>query len=276
MPTDKDFKRRVRQRAAATGERYTEARAALAAGRTPPTATPAASEPQRWLALLGVPGQAEGAFALLQALPEDELRPLVLGAVTDADWRIRRSCCRLLDDLTLTPESIAALTARLDDVHPKVRRAALHSLACERCKPDGCALDIRPLFARMARDPSAAVRSMVVGTLSWQNDSAWAAPIFAEAAASDPSAEVRALAAHGLARLAEQARSEEARRALPEELRRKTERHTGKWVAVADGRIIGVQAYEGGLRRIIKGYRSRGEAAVYWVAPPPAPVVRTG
>ena len=268
MPTNKDFKRLVRRRAALTGETYTAARAALdavsgskLAGQPPPTL------PARWIELLADRDHALGAFALLKALPEDRLRPLVVAASAHPEWRVRRHCCRLLDDLTLTDESLKALTARLDDEHPKVRRAALHSLACERCKPDGCALDVRPLFERMIDDPSAGVRSTVVGPLSWRNDTEWARPLLERVAASDRSAELRALARHGLDRLDRKVHTDAARRELSEELRRKTERHVGKWVAVADGRIIGVDAFEGGLRRVIKGTAHSGEANVYWVAP---------
>ena len=266
MPTNKDLKRLVRRRAAATGETYTAARAAIVDGE-PSTAAPPRSLPERWIELLSERDHALGAFALLRALPEDQLRPLVVAASGDPDWRVRRHCCRLLDDLTLTEESLAALVARLDDEHPKVRRAALHSLACERCKPDGCALDVRPLFERMIDDPSAAVRSAVVGPLSWRNDSAWARPLLERVAASDRSAELRALAQSGLDRLDRQEATDADRRRLPDELRRKTERHPGTWVAVADGRIIGVDVFEGGLRRVIRGTAHSGAAAVYWVAP---------
>ena len=269
MPTNKDFKRLVRHRAAATGETYTAARAALVGGATPPQppTAPLPARPQRWVELLSHPDHALGAFALLRALPEAQLRPLVVAASDHPDWRVRRHCCRLLDDLTLTDDSLAALRARLDDDHPKVRRAALHALICEGCKPDGCALDVRPLFERMIEDPSAGVRSTVVGPLSWRNDTDWARPLLERVAASDRSAELRTLAQHGLARITRRAETDAARRGLPEELRRKTERHQGKWVAVADGRIIGVDRFEGGLRRVIKGTAHTGEASVYWVAP---------
>ena len=270
MPTDKDFKRLVRQRTAATGETYTAARAALASeprGPRRPEASATRRRQERWIELLADPEQAEGAFALLKALAEDELRPLLVAGSRHASWRVRRRCCRLLDDLTLVPETIAALTERLDDDHPKVRRAAMHALACEHCKPDGCALDVRPLFLRMIEDPNAGVRSTVVGPLTWRNDAQWATVLLERVAASDPSAELRALAQQGLDRHQLQADSDAARRALPDELRRTTERHRGKWVAVADGRIIGVAVFEGGLRRVIKGTAHGGEAAVYWVAP---------
>ena len=268
MPTNKDFKRIVRRRAAETGETYTAARAALADGSpSGSTSLPPPSLPERWLELLAERDHALGAFSLLKALPEDRLRPLAVAATGHADWRVRRHGCRLLDDLALTDDSLVALTTCLSDDHPKVRRAALHSLACERCKPDGCALDTRPLFERMIEDPNASVRSAVVGPLSWRNDVEWAQPLLERIAESDRSAELRTLARQGLTRLARQEQTDAARRALPEALRRKTERHRGKWVAVADGRIIGVDVFEGGLRRVIKGTAHDGEAAVYWVAP---------
>ena len=114
------------------------------------------------------------------------------------DWRVRRRCARLLDDLSFTDESLAALEACLDDPHPKVRAAAMHSLACERCKPDGCALEVRPLFERMVRDPNVKVRSKVVGPLTWQDLGKWGAELLADVAANDPSAQLRRSATDGM------------------------------------------------------------------------------
>jgi HEAT repeat protein len=273
MPTDKDFKRIVRQRAAATGERYTVARAALGEEleQTPPALRPpdgaGPGSAARWVELLGDRRHALGAFALLQALPHDELVPALLAGLDAEDWRIRRSCCRLLDDVAFTDASLAGLQACLDDPHPQVRRAALHALACEHCKPDGCALDFRPLFERMVDDPSAKVREMVLNPLTWKFADDWAVGMLRHIADNDKSAHLRAHAEKGLVRIAEQVASDEARRVLPEELRRKTERHVGKWVAVAGGGIIGVARSAGGLRRIIKGTGHGGAAEVYWVRP---------
>ena len=123
------------------------------------------------------------------------------------------------------------------------------------------------MFERMLRDPSAKVRSMVVGPLTWKDLKPWEAELLADVAANDPSPNLRRSAADGLVRHADQWASNESRLALPDELRRKTERHRGKWVAVAGGRIIGVGAFKGALRRIIKGTAHEGEATVYWVGP---------
>jgi HEAT repeat protein len=273
MAIDKDVKRLVRRRMAATGERYTEARAGLL-GRDP-SPPPRDEDPvserdplhRRWIELLADPDQSRGAFELLEALPADTLRPLAVAGLAHEHARVRRRCAQLLDDLSFTDESLAALQASLDDTDPKVRRAAMHSLACQRCKPDGCALDIRPLFERMVHDPSAKVRSAVVGPLTYQDLGPWAADLLAGVAAADPSPKLRAEAAAGIARRDAQWASNDERLGLPDDLRRKTERHRDKWVAVADGTIIGVGNFAGALRRIIKGKGYEGRARVYWVGP---------
>jgi hypothetical protein len=225
------------------------------------------ARPRAWIEWLDDVARADDAFARLEALPQDVLRPLAVEGLGHASWRVRRRCARLLDDVSFTDESLAALQACLDDPNPQVRRAAMHSLACERCKPDGCALETRPLFERMASDPSAKVRSMVVGPLTWQDLGEWGADLLRRVAADDPSPQLRADAAKGLARRDAQWASNDARLALPAELRAKTERHRGKWLAIADGRIIGVGAFEGALRRIVKGTAHEGEATTYWVGP---------
>lgn len=260
MPTDKDFKRLVRQRMADTGERYTEARAAL-------DTRPEPLDPRiRWIEHLADVERAAEAFDLLEALPESTLRRLALAGLDHESWRVRRACCRLLDDLTLTPESIAALESCLDDPHPRVRRNALHTLSCDRCKPDGQCLDIRALFERAARDTNAGVRKMVAGTFEWKHDEPWAEALMQHFVATDPSNEIRRSAEKGLARIERQRRTDAERRALPADLVRKTERHRGKWVAIAGGTIIGAEAYAGALRRIIKG-KGATDAKLYWVSP---------
>lgn len=260
MPKEQDFKRLVRQRMAVTGERYTAARAAL------DRRVERSGSARRWVDLLAMPEHAQGAFRLLEALPGSELVALAVDGLRHPDWRVRRACCRLLDDLALTSESVVALEARLEDEHPAVRRNALHTLACDRCKPDGRCLDARSLFERLLDDPSASVRKMVVGSLEWKHNEPWAEALLERAARDDRSAQLRESARKGLARLERQRRSDEARRALRDDVRRKTERHPGKWVAIDGDTIIGVEAFQGGLRRIIKGKRAT-DAQIYWVDP---------
>jgi hypothetical protein len=215
-----------------TGERYTAAHAALAR----PTRMP---DHSRWIELLAHPQHNVRAFDLLKALPVDELRPLAIAGTRHENAKIRRRSCRLLDDLALRPDTLAALEACIDDPDPEVRGAALHSLSCERCKPDGVCLDPRPLTERAAADPSAKVRRGVAMTLSWnpQLSDDWHLDL-ATRLASDFSKEIRRYAQHAVDRIERQRRSNEERRQLPEPLRTKTERHPGKWVAVERGNIV--------------------------------------
>lgn len=247
MPTNKDFKRLVRQRMAETAERYTEARAALTG--TPDPAPPARSgvdsglrqEGERLIGLLGDPLQNEGAFRLLKELPPEQLRPLATKGTRHPSSKVRRRSCQLLDDLALTPQTLAALEACTSDPDPRVRAAALHTLACEHCKPDGVCLDPRTIAERAANDTSAKVRRGVAMTLSWnpKHSDEWAIAL-ATRLLADPSNEIRTYAQAALDRIERQRRTNNQRQLLPEPLRTKTDRHPGKWVAILDGNIAAV------------------------------------
>jgi hypothetical protein len=50
----------------------------------------------------------------------------------------REGCCRLLDHLVDT-DSMSQLIAMADDPDARVRTAAFHALACDRCKGGTCA-----------------------------------------------------------------------------------------------------------------------------------------
>lgn len=276
MPKDGDFKRLVRARMAETAERYTEARAALErASERVQLQDRLDDDVRSVVGQLGHPDTMWPSFARLVALPEDVRREAALFGLAHDNWRVRRSCARLLDDITLTPESITRLQAALEDEHPKVRRAALHTLSCRHCKPDGCALDERPLLERMADDPSRIVRGMVV-TSCWPYDEQWCVDLLAKIANGDPSDDLRTQAQSTLDSLRAKWDSDAARRRLPDDLRTKTERHTGRWVAIRDGRIVAVR--NGQARVFTRAVRSG--ATPYWVAPhgktPPVLGARNG
>jgi hypothetical protein len=205
------------------------------------------------------------AFQALRDLRDSMLRPAALSGMQDPNWRIRRTCCRLLDDLALTPESTAALERRLDDPHPLARRAALHTLSCKHCKPDGCALDVRPLLERMAADSSRLVRRGIVLGLGWAHDpdlEPWVPDLVRRFAESDPSAQLREIARNILAQQEVKRRSNRERLRLPPELRARTERHRGEWVAIAGGRIVGV----GDPRAFRHARRTWPDTTLYWVS----------
>ena len=188
MAKDHDFKHLVRERMQDTGERYTEARAALAGQRDAGDRV-VSDRTRSLLGQLADVGLAAASRDHLARLPEPERRAAAIEGLRHESWRVRRTCAQLLDRVDLTPESVAALTRALEDEHPQVRRKAVHTLTCENCKPNGCAVDVRPVFERAIGDPSSLVRSMVVHVCTLHFfDRQWAIDLVAGVAASDKSA----------------------------------------------------------------------------------------
>src|SRR5215471_5951137 len=181
---------------------------------------------------LADPATAPSAAAALKATPSELLVPALVAGLESPEWRVRRSCCRLLDDLDFTPESLAALQRALDDPDPRVRRSAVHTLSCQHCKPSGCAVEVQPLFERMARDPNRRVRHAVLNPLSYQRHGPWAERLVEYMADNDPSEKLREHAGGILAGKAFERAADAERRRLPERLRLKTERHPFQWVAL--------------------------------------------
>ena len=237
MPVDKDLKRLVRARMAATKENYTTARAALVPD-LPNLPRVDRVDLRAVVSKLADPATAGPAAATLKAQPSQRLVPALVAGLESPEWRVRRSCCRLLDDVDFTPESLRALQGALDDPDPRVRRSALHTLSCQHCKPSGCALEIQPLFERMARDPSRRVREAVLYPLGWQRHGPWAERLVEHMAVTDPSHQLREHARRILARKAFERAADAERRRLPERLRLKTERHPYQWVALDRERLV--------------------------------------
>ena len=245
MPIDKDLKRLVRARMAATNENYTAARAALVPN--PPSVATLdrielpSDDPfdvRTLISQLADPETARPARAALRLVPPERLIPALVEGLQSSEWRVRRNCCGLLDDLDFTPESLSALQAALDDPEPRVRRSALHTLSCQHCKPNGCALDIQPLFERLANDPSRRVRESVLNPLTYQRHGPWAERLVEHFATQDPSHIIRQRARHALTRRALERAADAERRRLPEKLLRKTERHPFKWVALDREQLV--------------------------------------
>ena len=76
---------------------------------------------------------------------------------------MREGCCRLLDHLVDT-ESMGQLIAVMGDPDARVRGAAFHALACDRCKGDTCAPGadqvLEPGLQHLAWDPDPHIRAM--------------------------------------------------------------------------------------------------------------------
>ena len=266
MAKDHDFKRLVRARMQDTGERYTQARAALVAQRE--AGDRVVSERARsLLGQLADPGLAAASRDHLARLPEPERRAAAVEGLRHESWRVRRTCALLLDRVDLTPESVAALTRALDDEHPQVRRKAVHTLTCENCKPNGCAVDVRPVLGRAIGDPSSLVRSMVVQACTLHFfDQQWAIDLVAAVAASDKSAQQREWAAGWIRGLRECWDSDDRRRELEPDVVARTVRHGGRWIVIRDGRVV---ATPGKAGRVFRQELSAG-GRQYWVAPPGA------
>jgi HEAT repeat protein len=99
-------------------------------------------------------------------------RAELLRAVSDPDAMVRLWACRLLDHHELDAEVANRMVAALSDPNKKVRAAALHTLACEACKPDGSEcfpIDVVGVAIQAMRDDrSLRVRRAAAGTLMWR------------------------------------------------------------------------------------------------------------
>lgn len=89
--------------------------------------------------------------------------PVLHDGLSHGDAAVREGCVQLLDHF-LTEDTIAAIVAALDDEHPRVRMAAAHTLACDRCKKNACRpadSDVLPAAIRLlTTDPDKHVRAM--------------------------------------------------------------------------------------------------------------------
>jgi HEAT repeats len=85
---------------------------------------------------LSIPHRAPAAYRALLAMGFLAVL-LARQGLRHANAAVRYRCCTLLDHY-LVPDVLADLVRALDDPHPRVRVAALHALACDRCKESGC------------------------------------------------------------------------------------------------------------------------------------------
>lgn len=70
--------------------------------------------------------------------------PVAHAGLRHANAEVRASCCALLDHFWV-PEALGDLIDLLSEPAPQVRQAALHTLACDRCKQGTC----RPVEAEV-------------------------------------------------------------------------------------------------------------------------------
>lgn len=143
---------------------------------------------------LGDPQRTVAAYRELLRRGQNALSAIRAG-LRDENPAVREGCCRLLDHL-VDIESMEELIAMADDPDARVRIAAFHALACDRCKGDSCAPGpgqlLEPALRHLASDPDAHVRAMaaeLVGKFTHSDARAIAA--LSAAHAKDPSPAVR-------------------------------------------------------------------------------------
>jgi hypothetical protein len=144
--------------------------------------------------LLGDPHRAFLAYTRLLALGP-EATQAVRDGLAHPDVRVREQCCKILDHL-MDADSIPLLIDALADPCERVRIAAVHALACDRCKTGAC----RPApeavlptaVSLLAGDPSALVRAYAAELVGqWARSHPAARDAITRAAAHDPSPSVR-------------------------------------------------------------------------------------
>jgi HEAT repeat protein len=97
----------------------------------------------------------------------DEAVEAALLGLSHADWRVRRGCARFADH---HPDArlLERLALTLHDPKAKVRKWAVHSLACDPCKPGGNPVDGVPPAIRALKDKAVRVRRTAAWTLASQ------------------------------------------------------------------------------------------------------------
>jgi HEAT repeat protein len=143
---------------------------------------------------LGDPQRAVAAYHELLRRDEDAVDAIRAG-LQHENPAVREGCCRLLDHLVDTG-SMGQLIAMADDSDARVRTAAFHALACDRCKGDTCAPGagqvLEPALRHLASDPDAHVRAMAAELAGkFVHTDARAVTALQTAHAQDPSPVVR-------------------------------------------------------------------------------------
>src|ERR1051325_2419292 len=90
----------------------------------------------RWIEDLAVPHRERAAFWALMRTGF-AATPALREGLRHPNAKVRNGCCWLLDHF-MDEDAIPELIARLGDEDAGVRSAALHALACDRCKEGTC------------------------------------------------------------------------------------------------------------------------------------------
>jgi HEAT repeat protein len=98
-------------------------------------------------------------------------------AFAHADWRVRRECAAFMDH-NADQTCVRMLAKALKDPNASVRRNAVHSLSCDRCKPAPLTFDAVPILLDVAQnDRSINVRRTAIGLLHGKKPDARVVPV---------------------------------------------------------------------------------------------------
>jgi hypothetical protein len=135
-----------------------------------PTTTDEAVSLEQQVERLGVRDWriAGAAYDTLAAAGEAGLQAVIAG-LGHASPRVRRACAQFMDHAGSDPCVDALLLAARREPVPAVRRVAVHSLSCQRCKVSPLSVDgVAALIERALSDTSISVRREAVAGLTLQ------------------------------------------------------------------------------------------------------------
>jgi len=150
-----------------------------------------------WVERLAVPHhQREAMWHLVLSGPA-ALDAVRAGLAHD-DPAVRRGCTDVLDHL-VDDDALEDLVAMVTDDDAEVRVRALHALACDRCKENGCSPSMASVLPaaidRLEHDPVQHVRQMAVGAIArWVHDDERALAAVVDAHRNDAHPAVRKMA----------------------------------------------------------------------------------
>jgi HEAT repeat protein len=128
----------------------------------------------------------EGGRATLSAMKQ---------AFNHGDWRVRRECVGYMDHHA-DETCVRGLIKALQDPNQKVRRNAIHSLSCDRCKPSPIASDVIPfIIGVIENDRSIRVRRSALSLLSGRKPDPRITALLRKLLATESDVKMRNLAA---------------------------------------------------------------------------------
>lgn len=126
--------------------------------------------------------------------------PAVQAGMGHSNWRIRRACAAVIDHI-YDAESLQRLILLTHDPKKKVRKMAVHSIGCDRCKDGVNPIDAVPHLAYSAlNDPAVRVRKTAADMLAIQSPERRVARILREVIATEEDPRVVRNAEFGLKR----------------------------------------------------------------------------